>query len=48
METTNLTSEQPTTPSKYEGLESAMVAELMIGFWFGTGFVLAVHTYIIC
>ena len=31
METTDLTSEQLTTPSKYKGLGSAMAA----GFWFG-------------
>ena len=33
-----------TTPSKYEGLGTAMAAELMIGFWFGTGVILAVRT----
>ena len=32
VETTNLTSEQPTTLSKYEGLRAAMAAELMISF----------------
>ena len=32
METTNLTNKQPATPSKYEGLGSAMAAKLMIGF----------------
>ena len=42
METTDLTSKQETTPSKYEGLGSAMAAELMIGFWFGIGVILAV------
>ena len=26
-------SEQPTTPSKYDGLGAAMAAELVIGFW---------------
>ena len=41
METTDLTSKQPTTLIKYEGLGSAVAAELMIGFWFGIGFVLA-------
>ena len=30
------------TSSKYEGLAAAMAAELMIGFWFGVGVVLAV------
>ena len=34
--------EQQTTPSKYEGLEAAMAAEPMIGFWFGIGVILAV------
>ena len=42
MEMTDLTSEQLTTPSKYEGLGSAMAAELVIGFWFGTEVILAV------
>ena len=28
-------------PSKYEGLGPAMVAELMIGLWFGIGAILA-------
>ena len=28
--------------SKYEGLAAAMAAELIIGFWFGIGVVLAV------
>ena len=32
----------PSTSSKYEGLAAAIVAELMIGFWFGIGVVLAV------
>ena len=32
---------ETTTPSKYEGL--AMAAELMIGFWFGIGVILAVR-----
>ena len=41
METTDLR-EQQTTPSKYEGLGAAMAAELMIGFWFGIGVILAV------
>ena len=34
--------EKPTTLSKYEGLGAAMAAELMIGFWFGIGVILAV------
>ena len=29
-------------PNKYAGLGTAMAAELMIGFWFGIGVVLAV------
>ena len=29
-------------PSKYEGLGAALAAELMIGFWFGVGAILAV------
>ena len=36
METTN------EKPSKYEGLGAAMAAELMVGFWFGIGAILAV------
>ena len=31
-------------PNKYAGLGAAMAAELMIGFWFGIGVVLAVKT----
>ena len=42
METTNLTREQLATLTKYEGLRSAMVAELTISFWFGIGVILAV------
>ena len=38
----NETSEQLTTPSKPVGLGAAMAAELMIGFWFGFGVILAV------
>ena len=41
METTDLTSEQPTTPSKYACLGAAIAVELMIGFWFGVGVMLA-------
>ena len=40
--TTNLMSEQLTTLTKYEGLGSAMVAELTISFWSGIGVILAV------
>ena len=43
MEMTDLTSKQPATPSKYERLGSAMAAELIIGFWFGIGVILAVR-----
>ena len=32
------------TSGKYEGLAAAIAAELMIGFWFGVGVVLAVKT----
>ena len=42
VEMTDLTSEQPTTPSKYEGLRATMAAELVAGFWFGIGVILAV------
>ena len=42
MEATDLTSEQPTTPSKYEDLGATMAAELLIGFWFGIGVILAI------
>ena len=31
-----------TTPSKYAGLEAAIAAELIIGFWFGVRVMLAV------
>ena len=30
------------TSSKYVGLAAAMAAELMIGFWFGIGAILAI------
>ena len=30
------------TSSKYEGLAAAIAAELMIGFWFGIGAILAI------
>ena len=42
METTDMTSEQLATPSKYAGLGAAITAELMIVFWFGVGVMLAV------
>ena len=38
-------SEQPATLTKYEGLGATMVAELMIGFWFGTGVILAISMF---
>ena len=31
-------------PGAYKGLGAAMAAELMIGFWFGIGVILAVKT----
>ena len=42
MEMTDLMREQPATPSKYADLGAAITAELMIGFWFGVGVMLAV------
>ena len=42
METTDMTSEQLTTPSKYSGLGAAITAELIISFLFGIGVMLAV------
>ena len=42
MEVTDLTRKQPATLSKYAGLGAAMTAELMIGFWFSVGVMLAV------
>ena len=41
-ETTDLMSKQPTTQSKYEGLGAAMAVEIVVGFWFGIGVILAV------
>ena len=38
------TNKNSSTSSKYEGLAAAMAAELMIGFWFGIGVILAVKT----
>ena len=35
-------SEQLATSSKYAGLGAAIADELMIGFWFGIGVILAV------
>ena len=43
METTDLTNEQPATPSKYEDLGAVMAAELDIHFWFGIGVILAIR-----
>ena len=51
METINLMTEKPTTSSKYESLGAAVAAELMIGFWFGIGVILAakmVHSLEYC
>ena len=45
------TIDQMTTLSKYEGLGAAMSAELMVGFWFGIGVILAakmVHSLEYC
>ena len=41
METTDMTSKQLATPSKYAGLGAAITAELMIGFEFGIEVTLA-------
>ena len=38
------TNKNSLTSSKSEGLAAAIAAELMIGFWFGAGVVLAVKT----
>ena len=35
------TSEWLTNPSKYTGFGASMAAKLLIGFWLGTGFILA-------
>ena len=35
---------ETTTPTKYDGLRAAIAAELIIGFWFGIGVILAVRT----
>ena len=43
MKTTDLTNEKPANLSKYKGLGSAVAAELMIGFWFGIGVILAIR-----
>ena len=43
METTDLTNEQPAVLSKYAGFGAAMAAELIIGFWFGIGVILAIR-----
>ena len=42
MEMTDLTSKQLANPSKYTGFGAAIATELMIGFWFGIGVILAV------
>ena len=42
METTNLMSKECSTPSKYTGLGAALAAELMTGFCFGIGVILAI------
>ena len=39
---TDMTRKQPATLSKYIGLGAAMAAEIMIGFWFDIGVILAV------
>ena len=36
------TTKNLSTSSKYQGLASAMAAELTIGFWFGIGAILAI------
>ena len=43
MEMTDLINENPATPSKYESLGATMAAELVIGFWFGIGVILAIR-----
>ena len=42
METTDMMRKQPATPSKYTDAEAAMATELMTGFWFVIGVILAV------
>ena len=42
IEITDLTSGRPATLSKYVGLEAAIAAELMFGFWFGIGVILVI------
>ena len=42
METWKRTSEWLATQTKYTGLGAAMAAELMIGFWFSIGVILAI------
>ena len=41
MEQTEI-SKQPSTQSKYSGLGAAKAAKIMIVFWFGIGFILAI------
>ena len=36
------TNKNLSTSGKYEGLAAAIAAELMIGFWFGIGAILAI------
>ena len=43
MEKTDLRSKQQTTLSKSAGLGASMAAELVIGFWFGIGAILAIR-----
>ena len=41
MKTTDITSKQLASLRKYAGIGAAITAELMIGFWFGIGVMLA-------
>ena len=41
------TNKNLSTSSKYEGLTAAMAAELMIGFWFEIGAILAIKMGIV-
>ena len=41
METIDQMTEKPATLSKYEGLGSAMAAEIIVGFWSGIEVILA-------
>ena len=42
MDLKKMTSEWLATPSKYEGFGIDLAAELIIGFWFGIGVILAI------